>query len=114
MGIAPRARHGVFARSAHPDHYPAGMAQQSATLLAPIRGPSRFRLAVKPMPDQIRPYAWEVHDDERGTEEPVHRSARRFRTPKDAWQAGSIALELIQARALSSLSPMLNLAEEPT
>jgi hypothetical protein len=88
------------------------MAQQSATLLTPIRGPSRFRLAVKPMPDPLRPYAWEIHDDERGTEEPVHRSARRFRTPKEAWEAGSIALELIQARALSSLPPMLDISDE--
>lgn len=88
------------------------MAQQSATLLAPIRGPSRFRLAIKPMPDQIRPYAWEVYDDEAGTEEPVRRSARRFRTPKEAWKAGSIALELIQARVFSSPSPTLDPAEE--
>jgi hypothetical protein len=96
----------------HPDHYADDMAQQLAPSLTPIRGPSRFRLAVKPIPDQIRPYAWEVYDDERGTEEPIHRSARRFRTPKEAWEAGSIALELMRARALSSLSPMLEVSEE--
>src|SRR6185437_16748021 len=110
-GLSPSLGH-FFARIAHPDHYRAGMTRQSATLLAPIRGPSRFRLAVKPIPDRIRPYAWEIYDDERGTEEPVHRSARRFRTPKEAWEAGSIALELIRARALSSLSPMLDVSEE--
>jgi len=70
-----------------------------------IRGPSRFRLAFKPMSDPLQPYAWEIHDDERGTEEPVHRSVRRFRTPKEAWEAGVIALQLIRARSLPSLSP---------
>ena len=88
------------------------MSQQSATLLTPVRGPSRFRLAVKPMPDPLRPYAWEIHDDERSAEEPVHRSARHFRTPKQAWEAGSIALELIRARAISSLPPMLDVSDE--
>jgi hypothetical protein len=88
------------------------MSQQSATLLPLIRGPSRFRLAVKPMPDPLRPYAWEIHDDERGTEKPVHQSARRYRTTKEAWEAGSIALELIRARVLPSLSPVLDVSEE--
>jgi len=64
------------------------------------------------MPDPLRPYAWEIHDDERGTEKPVHRSARHFRTPKEAWEAGSIALELIRARALSSLPPIQSIAAE--
>lgn len=81
------------------------MAQQSATPLTPTRGPSRFRLAVKPMSDPLEPYAWEVHDDERETEEPVHRSAKRYRTPKKAWEAGSIALELIRGRLLPSPPP---------
>jgi hypothetical protein len=88
------------------------MSQQSATLLPLIRGPSRFRLAVKPMPDPLRPYAWEIHDDERGTEEPVPQSARRYRTPKEAWEAGSIALELIRTRVMSSLPPMLDVSDE--
>jgi hypothetical protein len=88
------------------------MAQQSATLLTPIRGPSRFRLAVKPMPDPLRPYAWEIHDDERGAEEPVHRSAKRYRTPKEAWEAGSIALDLIRTQMLSNLPPMQDVSDE--
>ena len=88
------------------------MSQQSATLLPLIQGPSRFRLAVKPMPDPLRPYAWEIHDDERGTEKPVHQSARRYRTPKEAWEAGSIALELIRTRVMSSLPPMLDVSDE--
>jgi hypothetical protein len=88
------------------------MAQQSATLLTPIRGPSRFRLAVKPMPDPLRPYAWEIHDDERGTEEPVHRSARRFRTPKEAWEAGSMALDLIRTRSLTSPPPTSDVSDD--
>jgi hypothetical protein len=40
------------------------------------------------------PDPWEVYDDERGAGEPVHRSMRRFRTPKEAWEAGSLALDI--------------------
>jgi hypothetical protein len=72
------------------------MAQQSATPLPLVRGPSRFRLAVKPTSDPPRPYGWEIYDDDLSTEEPFRRSARRFRTPKEAWDAGSMALEMIR------------------
>jgi hypothetical protein len=88
------------------------MSQQSATLLPLIRGPSRFRLAVKPISDPLQPYAWEIYDDERGAEEPVHRSARRFRTPKEAWEAGSIALDLIRARSFSTPSLTQDVPDE--
>jgi hypothetical protein len=88
------------------------MAQQSATPLPLIRGPSRFRLAVKPISDPLRPYAWEVYDDERGTEKPVHRSARRFRTPKEAWEAGSMALDLIRTRSLASPPPTSDVSDD--
>jgi hypothetical protein len=64
------------------------------------------------MPDPLQPYAWEIHDDERGAEEPVHRSVRRFRTPKEAWEARVIALELIRARLLPSLSPTPDSSDE--
>jgi hypothetical protein len=87
------------------------MAQQSATLLTPTRGPSRFRLAVKPSLDPLRPYGWEIYDDDRG-EEPVRRSARRFRTPKGAWDAGTIVLEKIRAGSLPSLSPTPDIPDE--
>jgi hypothetical protein len=88
------------------------MSQHSASPLPLIRGPSRFRLAVKANVDPIQPYAWEIHDDERGAEEPVHRSARRYRTPKEAWEAGSIALDLIRTQMLSNLPPMQDVSDE--
>jgi hypothetical protein len=77
------------------------MPQQSATLLALVRGPSRFRLAVKPTSDPPRPYAWEIYDDERSIEKPFRRSTRRFRMPKEAWEAGSIALDTIRIGSFS-------------
>jgi hypothetical protein len=101
----------IFASAAHPGHYPPDMAQQSATLLTPTRGPSRFRLAVKPSLHPLHPYGWEIYDDDRG-EEPVLRSARRFRSPKEAWEAGSIALEMIRARFLPSPSPASHVSDE--
>jgi hypothetical protein len=64
------------------------------------------------MPDPLRPYAWEVYDDERGTEKPVHRSARRFRTPKEAWEAGSMALDLIRTRSLTSPPPTSDVSDD--
>lgn len=76
------------------------MSQQSATLVTPTRGPSRFRLAVKSRSDPPRPYAWAIYDDE-GDEEPIRLSLQRFRTPKEAWEAGSIALEAIRVRSFS-------------
>jgi hypothetical protein len=81
------------------------MSQQSATLVTPARGPSRFRLAVQSRSGPPRPYAWEIYDDE-GDEEPIHLSPQRFRTPKEAWEAGSIALEAIRVRSFSVPSLM--------
>jgi len=102
-----RAPAGSALEHRRPDRYRAGMAQQSATPLRLIRGPSRFRLAVKPLSGPLRPYGWEIYGDDHG-DEPVHRSARRFRTPKEAWEAGSMALDIIQARSLPSPSPPPN------
>ena len=87
------------------------MAQQP-TPLGLVRGPSRFRLAVKPLSVPLRPYGWEIYDDDRG-EEPVRRSAIRFRTPREAWEAGVIALELIRARSLPSPSPTPDASDPP-
>ena len=88
------------------------MSHHSGTPLPLVRGPSRFRPAVKPSSDPPRPYAWEIHDDERGAEDPVRRSAERFRTPKEAWEAGSTALELIRDRLLPSSPPAPDASEE--
>jgi len=71
----------------------------------PGSGPSRFRLAVKSRSAPPRPYAWEIYDDE-GDEEPIRLSLQRFRTPKEAWEAGSIALEAIRVRSFSVPSLM--------
>jgi len=69
------------------------MSQPSEHLLSPTRNPSRFRLAIKPRSVPPRPYAWEIYDDDRG-DEPIRRLAS-FRTPKEAWEAGSVALDIV-------------------
>ena len=62
--VAPRSRTqrrapvGSALECRHSDRYPADMAQQPATPLGLIRGPSRFRLAVKPLAVPLRPYGW--------------------------------------------------------
>jgi hypothetical protein len=89
------------------------MAQQSDHLVNPVRGPSRFRLAIKPRSDPPRPYAWEIHDDERSGEEPVRQSTGRFRTFKEAWAAGTIALEKMRDRSIPSPSPTPDDQVEP-
>jgi len=38
-----------------------------------------------------RPFSWEVYDEEDGRS--VRRSARRYRTSSEAWQAGSAVLD---------------------
>jgi hypothetical protein len=47
----------------------------------------------------------EIYDDE-GDKEPIRLSPQRFRTPKEAWEAGSIALEAIRVRSFSVPSLM--------
>jgi hypothetical protein len=65
---------------------------QAAFQFKPIvRGPSRFRLRVQLLMPGLRPYGWEIYDEEDGRA--VRRSAGRFRTPADAWHAGMAALE---------------------
>jgi len=61
-----RAPAGSALEHRRPDRYRAGMAQQSATPLRLIRGPSRFRLAVKPLSGPLRPYGWEIYGDDHG------------------------------------------------
>jgi hypothetical protein len=55
------------------------------------RGPSRFKLAVKPRSAPRRPYAWEIYDDEE--DQLLHQSKQRFRTFGAAWEAGSVVLD---------------------
>jgi hypothetical protein len=54
-----------------------------------VRGPSRFRVRVQ-LVGGFRPYGWEIYDEEDGR--PVRRSRSRFRTPAEAWRAGTAVL----------------------
>ncbi len=55
------------------------------------RGGSRFRLRVVLIDRGPRPYGWEIYDDDDGKR--VCRSKRRFRTPAEAWEAGSVIVD---------------------
>jgi len=66
--------------------------RQAASQFSPIvRGPSRFRVRVQRVVTGLRPYGWEIYDEEDGRA--VRRSAGRFRTSAEAWHAGMAALE---------------------
>ena len=54
------------------------------------RGLSRFRLRVRLVGSGVKPYGWEIYDDEDG--DVVRRSAARFRTSAEAWQAGAAVI----------------------
>ena len=55
------------------------------------RGQSRFRLRVQLRKAGLRPYAWEIYDEE--DSEVVRRSQEAFRTSADAWAAGMVVLQ---------------------
>jgi hypothetical protein len=67
------------------------MSQAASQIRPVIRGPSRFHVRVQRVFAGLRPYGWEIYDEEDGRT--VRRSAGRFRTPADAWRAGMAALE---------------------
>ena len=56
-----------------------------------VRGNSRFRLRICFIEGGPKPFGWEVCDEEDGR--CVRRSATRFRTSSEAWQAGSAVLD---------------------
>ncbi len=56
-----------------------------------VRGHSRFRLRVCFMGGGLKPYGWEVYDEEDGKN--VRCAPTRFRTSAEAWQAGSAVLD---------------------
>lgn len=56
-----------------------------------VRGQSRFHLRVQLSGTGLRPYAWEIYDDE--DSEVVRRSQETFRTSADAWTAGMMVLQ---------------------
>ena len=68
------------------------LAQHPAPAPVPlVRGHSRFRLRVCLKESGMRPYGWEVYDEEDGRS--VRQSSRRFRTPAEAWEAGTAILD---------------------
>lgn len=56
-----------------------------------VRGHSRFRLRVCLKGSGVRPYGWEVYDEEDGKS--VRQSSGRFRTSAEAWEAGMAILD---------------------
>jgi hypothetical protein len=54
-------------------------------------GISRFRVRVQLIGSGVKPYVWEIVNEETG--EAVRRSSGRFRTSAQAWQAGTTELE---------------------
>src|SRR4051794_35436450 len=77
-----------------------GMKQQTLGQLGSIRpGPSRFRLRVTSCSNQLRPYGWEIRDEERDA--CVRRSNSYFRTSHEAWEDGSKILA-----SLGTVAPM--------
>jgi hypothetical protein len=64
---------------------------QAASHFRPIvRGPSRFRIRVQLVVAGLRPYGWEIYDEEDGRT--VRRSASRFRSSAEAWHGGTAVL----------------------
>ena len=55
------------------------------------RGRSRFCLRVQLSGTGVRPYRWEIFDNEDA--KVIRRSAAAFRTSADAWEAGAMVLE---------------------
>ena len=66
-------------------------AQPLATMSSLARGHSRFRLRVCATGGGLKPYGWEVYDEEDGRT--VRCAPNRFRTSAEAWHAGSAVLD---------------------
>ncbi len=67
------------------------MSQTAAQLSSVVRGPSRFRVRVQLVLAGLRPYGWEIYDEEDGRT--IRRSSSRFRSSAEAWRAGMAVLE---------------------
>ena len=61
------------------------------TPLLLVRGHSRFCLRVCFMGSGLKPYGWEIYDEEDGRT--VRCAPTRYRTSAEAWQAGSAVLD---------------------
>jgi len=67
-------------------------ARHSAPILPPlVRAHSRFCLRVCFMGGGLKPYGWEIYDEEDGKK--VRCANDRYRTSAEAWQAGSVVLD---------------------
>lgn len=72
------------------------MLHRTARDLAPaplplVRGHSRFRLRIRFGGSGLKPYGWEIFDEEDGRT--VRSAPTRHRTSAEAWQAGSAVLD---------------------
>ena len=63
------------------------MGHPLANVGVPIRGSSRFRVKIVARANPPKPYTWEIYDEVR--DRCVGRSAERYRSPGEAWEAGS-------------------------
>ena len=78
--------------------------RQAVPPLTPIvPGPSRFRVRVQLVAAGLRPYGWEIYDEDDGRT--VRRSAERFRSSAEAWQAGAAVLAQNDVPTASSAYP---------
>lgn len=75
---------------------------QTVALFRPLTpGPSRFRVRVHFASPGLKPYGWEIVDED--DDRTVRRSAQRFRNSAEAWAAGLAVLA--KNDALTALTP---------
>jgi hypothetical protein len=79
------------------------MRQPAAQVRPVVRGRSRFRLRIQLVLTGLRPYRWEIYDEEDGRT--VRRSGPRFRSSAEAWRAGTAVLDAPDARPAPDRSP---------
>ena len=79
------------------------MSQAASQIRPVVRGPSRFRVRAQLVPGGLRPYGWEIYDEEDGRT--VRRSVERFRSSAEAWQAGVTVLDAEEVLATPYAHP---------
>lgn len=67
------------------------MSAHISQLVHIVRGQSRFHLRVQMSGTVLRPYAWEIYDEE--DSKVIRRSHDTFRTSANAWAAGMVVLQ---------------------
>jgi len=84
-------------------------------LANPIRGLSRYRIIVRRLGREPKPYGWEIHDDEGDLR--VTRSEDRYRSFQDAWEAGTKVLHRQNWKGAAGQprrTPTTMIAQHPT